>query len=379
MSTIKTHFYAVLLLLTVTTSCQNKIQEKENMISTDSQEFKNKYPVFEWEENLNAPLGYPIEVYQGWLETRNADGEAMTSANLKQLSTGENGWGSYGSGTSSGKKYVPNYISCIWLSYAEDTFYKIDCPIDYDKMVKLFREGYPDSLAFFNYDKHSKSYYDTIITGFAPGGVVVIWVMGGGRQVEIGRYKGVKYEVPQDEIASLELPTKNLFKPEYRKFILTNKSVVPLAVQEANKNKAIPYGLWDTYRTRYSWRPSFALKEGVVINAFDIEGYNGEKEELFDERLAKNEFVKRAIPSGISFSWKDKKGQEYFANIDFDEQEIFKAFDEMYKDDSSLEVELECYVSYDNDVVLWLVKDDKRLSLNLGKGLKRDIHKVIQD
>jgi hypothetical protein len=154
---------------------------------------------------------------------------------------------------------------------------------------------------------------------------------------------------------------------------------VPLAVQEANKNKPIPYGLWDCYRRQYSWRPSFNLKGGVVVDDFNIEAYNGEKEQLFDERLAKNEFVKRAVPSGISFSWKDKAGQEYFANIDFDEQEVFNAFLEMYKNDPTLEAELECYISYDNDVALWLVKGDKRLSLNLGKNIKRDIHKVIHD
>jgi len=366
--------FSLLFLTTAVTSCQDKEQNTAPKDQKEIEEFKKKYPVFKWEENLNAPLGYPIEVYRGRLETHGDNGEIMSSTGLKQLSTGERGWGSSGSGTSSGKKYVPNHINCIWLSYAEDTFYKIDCPIDYDKAVALFREGYPNRLAFFNYNEHLKDHYDTIITGFAPGGVVVIWLYGGGRQVEIGRYQGTKYTVPEDEIAGLELPTKNLFDPSYRKFILTNKSVVPLAVQEANKNKPIPYGLWDSYRTRYSWRPSFNLKEGVVVDDFNIEAYNSEKEQLFDERLAKNEFVKRAVPSGISFSWKDKAGQEYFANIDFDEDEVFNAFHEMYKNDPTLEAELECYISYDNDVALWLVKGDKRLSLNLGKNIKRDIH-----
>jgi hypothetical protein len=370
--------FSLLFLTTAVTSCQNKEQNTAPKDQKAIEEFKKKYPVFKWEENICGPTEYPAEVYRGGLETRNINGDVLSSTGLNMtLATGP--WGSSGGGASSGKKYVPNHINCIWLSYGEDTFYKIDCPIDYDKAVALFREGYPNSLAFFNYNEHLKDHYDTIITGFAPGGVVVIWLYGGGRQVEIGRYQGTKYTVPEDEIAGLELPTKNLFDPSYHKFILTNKSVVPLAVQEANKNKPIPYGLWDSYRTRYSWRPSFNLKEGVVVDDFNIEAYNGEKEQLFDERLAKNEFVKRAVPSGISFSWKDKAGQEYFANIDFDEQEVFKAFHEMYKNDPTLEAELECYISYDNDVAIWLVKGDKRLSLNLGKNIKRDIHKVIHD
>ncbi len=54
MNNIKTHFYAVLLLLTLTTSCQNKKQDKE--MNTEK---------FYWSEFGTSPVGYPIDVYEG--------------------------------------------------------------------------------------------------------------------------------------------------------------------------------------------------------------------------------------------------------------------------------------------------------------------------
>jgi hypothetical protein len=346
MKIVKNSLYALLLLLlTTTSSCQNK-KETEKM----------NEPKFKYEATINCPLGYPIEVYKGGLEGKD----------FCSLYLGIHGgpWGDTGRSMSSNEATVPNRINLIWMSYAEATLYSIDCAIDHDKMVKLFQEGYPSYGAFMNFGRHDKEYYDTIITGFAPGGVVVIWLYGAGKQVEIGRYKGVKTKVSQAEINTLDNHERLLFDESWRQDIMSNTNIIPIETQEANKKKNIPYGLWDTYREKYYWRPTAIVQNEGKMGEFAFDMYNGEKDELFEESFIKNEFVKRAIPNGFSMSWKDKAGQRYAGIADFDENEIFSAFQEICKDNKEGKLEIEFRVNHFNDFLTVLLKgNDKEIAL----------------
>lgn len=336
----------IALVLTISSACQNK----NNTMNTEPEE-----PKFKWEEMCNAPEGYPIEVYRGGI-----GGVGLANG----LSAGNNGgWGAFGSGTSYGEKTLPHYIDCIWLSYAEDCFYKIDCPIDYDKLLGLFQEGYQDSNGKFGYRITT---YDAIIVGFAPGGVVVIWAAGAGRQVEIGRYKGTKYEVPREEAAGLDASGNTIFDPKFRKMIMTSPNIVPIEMQ--NNPKPIPYGLWDSYRTRYKWRPIVEVQEGGRIHNIGFDMYNGEKEKLFDETLKSSKIENRAIPQGFGLGWKDVEGQGHGGNIDFDEQEITAAFKEMYRENPNIEAELYFNVNHANNFVTVMLKSgDKKIRLSKAK------------
>jgi Protein of unknown function (DUF2931) len=345
-----------LLLLTLSGSCQNKKTQKQKIMPT-------KVEKFDYQPTISCPLGYPVDVYQGGLEAEDGGFESLYLG----THTGKGGWGSTGRSASSGLKTVPNRLNVIWISYAENQFYAIDCDINYKKMVEKFKEGYQASGYFFNGGGEYKlETYDYIVVGFAPGGVVVVWLSGGGKQVEIGRYQGSKTKVPANEIAKLDSHRHLLFEEDYVKETMTNTQIVPQEVQEANKNKPIPYGLWDTYRERYSWRPT------VVSNQKDwstidtrIEMVNGEIEEQFDQTLVKNEFVKRALPKKINISWKDKTGQNYGSSLWFDEKEVSEAFAEIFKDNLTAQAELEFRISIGNmDITVWLHSNGKELPLN---------------
>ena len=257
---------------------------------------------------------------------------------------------------SNGIKEVPHSLNVIWLSYAENTFYSINCEVDYDKMVQLFKEGYQDSMWFFNDGRNQKITYDVIVVGFAPGGVVVVWLSGGGKQVEIGRYQGEKIIIPQEKIARLDRHDQLIFQEDYRKKIMLNEKIVPLEVQKANKNKPIPYGLWDTYREKYNWRPEFVVQEkGKMENTY-FTFFNGEVEEQFDQSLIKNEFAQRAIPKELDLGWRDKTGQSYGGEIVFDEEEIFNAYQEVYKDNKEGKAELQMRINIPNDFITFMLK-----------------------
>lgn len=347
----KIQILAMVLVLTLNSACQNKTEDMNKYSIMDDQ----KRPEFEWEEMCNAPLGYPIEVYKGGI-----GGVGLNNG----LSAGNNGgWGASGSGSSHGPKELPDHIDCIWVSYAENCLYKINCSIDYDKLLKVFQEGYQDSNFFFNGNgEYKKDTYDAIIVGFAPGGVVVIWASGAGRQVEIGRYKGEKYEVPKEEIEGLDASGYTIFDPKFRKMIMTSPNIIPMEIQ--NNPKPIPYGLWDSYRTQYVWRPVVEVQSEGIVRSIYFEMYNGEKEKIFGAPLLENKFEKRAIIKQSYFSWKDNRKQGYASEINFDEEEVKSAFKEIYKENSQTEAELLFTVNHANNFVTVLLKSgDKKIRL----------------
>lgn len=323
-----------MLLAMQLNACQNKETQIQPTQSKEMQKNQDIKTTFPWEEGLNAPVGYPVHVYRGGLELANG----FVGLSGLGITTGLSGWGSDSNGMSSGIKSLPKKINCVWLSYAEDCMYEINSEVDYDKIVQLFNQGYVSTVR-----KKGKimSTYNTIMVGFAPGGVVVLWVSGAGRKTEIGRYQGKKIVVSPEEIASLDSHEKLLFDPIMRKHVMENPKIVPKELQAANKNKPIPFGLWDTYREKYSWRTAFIFPEGCkMYDDLRLEMINGEKETLLYEEFYENKFQERAIPTGLSFSWWDKSGQGYAGIIDFDEKEILNAFNTVFKINSGSNAEL---------------------------------------
>ena len=182
--------------------------------------------IYDWKETISCPPGYPVEVYKGGLQ--NLQEGTYTSLNLG-LHRGLEGWGSTGRSMDSGVKPLPNHLNVVYLSYAEDKFFQVDCDLDYEKMASLFRKGY-EIKAVSGSGKIRHENYNTVIVGFAPGGVCVVWIAGVGRQTEIGRYQGKEVIIPQKEIDGLDSHNHLLFEPEYRKKMMKAPNIVPLAV-----------------------------------------------------------------------------------------------------------------------------------------------------
>lgn len=350
------------LLLTFTSSCQNTTKKqtsnKENQKQTMSLE------KFEYKPTISCPVGYPIDVYRGGFELAGGRFESLN------LGTHYGPWGATGASMSSSLKGVPVKLNLIWVSYAEDVFYKISTEIDSKLIAEKFKEGYPNSSLFFGRNNKENETYNYIVAGFAPGGVVVVWLSGSGKQIEIGRYQAEKTIVSAEDIAKLDNHERLIFQEDYRRKMMINEKIVPLDVQLANKNKPIPFGLWDSYRELYSWRPKFKFHGGNKIVKTYISMFNGEFEEQFGENLNENAFKKRAIPKTVTLTWKDE-GKSYVANIDFEEKEIFDAFKEINKEKSIQEIELEFAPNKTNTFLkITLEGNGKKILLNKNTNIK---------
>ncbi|RZJ85632.1 MAG: DUF2931 family protein [Chryseobacterium sp.] len=283
--------------------------------------------IYDWQETISCPPGYPVEVYKGGLQ--NLKEGTYVSLNLG-IHRGLEGWGSEGRSMDSGGKPLPDHLNVVYLSFAEDKFFQVDCNLDYEMMASLFRKGY-DIKAISGSGKIRHESYNTIIVGFAPGGVCVVWIAGIGRQTEIGRYQGREVEIPKQEIENLDSHNHLMFEPEYRKKMMKDPNIVPLALQ----GKPISYGLWDTYRNKYNWKPVFEFQnEGHLreTRTVYLAYINGEEDNVLSENFPLKDFEKKAMPSEFGFGWKDQAGQSYSGFGKLNKESVFAAFKNVYGD-----------------------------------------------
>ncbi|MFZ4863351.1 DUF2931 family protein [Sphingobacterium sp. Mn56C] len=308
---------------------------------------------YSWEEGKSCPLGYPIEVYRGGFSNVNGDFVSLYSG----ITAGTRNWGDGGNGMSHEAKLLPDRLYVQWLSYAEDAIFEVDAALDKEKIASYFRKGIQRRRAEGNLCHEE---YTRILAGFAPGAVVVVWVAGPGVQQEIGRYQGYKIEIPQSEIQALDYPDKVLFDSTYRPKVMKDPGIVPLAVQQANAGKAIPYGLWDLYRRRYALKVVFKLQNKAILGDCIILHVNGERNRYFQEWSLQDEkdpevFYYKvdqdggyAIPREIIFNWKAKDGRRYHGDFEFLESEIQDAFTAICEQDKDVKLELQVRVNLSN-------------------------------
>ena len=290
---MKKYFTQLILLLCVTISCQNKMEEK-----------------FEWLPTESAPSLYPMNIYVGNLYFEDG-GSVYIPCSL----VAHNGWGNDGSTHTQGEdlKPVPVRLEVTWASFTENKFYTGSWDLPKEKMLKLFKEG------VVWYRTRKKETYKQILVGCAPGGVIVVWMRGAGSQVEIGRYQAHETHIAMSDYVP-ENPTIS-----QKDYFDTSKEL-PEVSENIKQKGGVEYGLWDDYRKKYTWRTRIEIPNHSFDNT-SYEMFNGEKEELFDESLKRNELKERAVPMMLDFIISDSKQKRVVLEFKYlDEEEIMGLF-----------------------------------------------------
>ena len=290
---MKKYFTQLILLLCVTISCQNKMEEK-----------------FEWLPTESAPSLYPMNIYVG-----NLYFEVGGSVYIPCSGSAHNGWGNDGSTHTQGEdlKPVPVRLEVTWASFTENKFYTGSWDLPKEKMLKLFKEG------VVWYRTRKKETYKQILVGCAPGGVIVVWMRGAGSQVEIGRYQAHETHIAMSDYVP-ENPTIS-----QKDYFDTSKEL-PEVSENIKQKGGVEYGLWDDYRKKYTWRTRIEIPNHSFDNT-SYEMFNGEKEELFDESLKRNELKERAVPMMLDFIISDSKQKRVVFEFKYlDEEEIMGLF-----------------------------------------------------
>lgn len=137
--------------------------------------------------------------------------------------------------------------------------------------------------------------HSALVFGFAPKGMVVVWLRFGNTQIELGRYQA---EVVKDD--------KKLEEKLFSKLSITRKE---MREEYLNPN-ASPLE-WDNYRIRYNWRP-VVTSTNPKFRLFEILNYtyNGEKEGALRPWVLNMPYKERAIPKEMVFTWETGKEKQ---------------------------------------------------------------------
>ena len=324
---IKTILFITLILIALwLTGCWG-YKAKQNKAKANAQ------PEYKWGVAVNTPIGYPIRFYAGRVGGMSIIGELYSE-------TREPDWGCAAGYESHSMGELPQSVDMVWLSYKEDCFYRLKTAIDYEKIAKLFREGFDERVP--NGEVRHKT-YDTIVVGIAPGGVVVLWVGYGYLPLtEIGRYQAEKIELREPE--GLDNHQRLIFSKKDREEVLNSNTIIPEDFREANKNKPIPFGLWDSYRDhQYQWYPTFEIPNGRIGDV-DYQYWNGEadtffftdfvalegQKDVFAPQELYHDIRKLPLYKEIRFTYKAEDGIKYGVGLQFDWEDILATYKKVF-------------------------------------------------
>lgn len=264
---------------------------------------QNMEEKFDWSATISAPKEYPVEVYQGEVAGKSY------GQNLSHLGPIAVGWGLSGATVSSGPdtKELPDYVGLTWVSFTDRKAYSGQFQLPKEKILKLFKEG------FSNGATKKKETYNSFIVGLAPKGNIIVWVAGGGNQVEIGQFTGVETKMDTTKLSDEE---KHMFTHKYVDYVLSDTMIVEPQFQAKIKSQAHakPELYTSIYREKFNWVPKVVLPAGYHLTNWSFMLCNGEKEYILsgDHIVSKES---RAIPYLLNVMFTDDEKNRYETDI----------------------------------------------------------------
>jgi len=300
---------------------------------------------FDWLASESGPEGYVMQVVKG--DFIYPDGGSLYVPNGNTL---DNGWGDGWSSHVVGPdlKPLPKSLSITFFSYLENKFYQGEFDLPYERIVKLFTDGY------YSPKEKKKITYTEITAGITPGGSVSVWVTGIDKTTEVFHGKANEADVDWKKVLNNPEITREEFVKDEIEDTITKEQY------SAIKKNGIPFGLWEKYhQQRYQWQPvssGFEMIDGLVKL---IKYYNGEEGYLYvplDENLAKET---RCVPKELHFNWKFSEEKNLVYQLYFDEKEVFELFEKLGKDGKSLIMDLKMVDSDKGKQFGVLLKNDE--------------------
>lgn len=302
---IKNNFIKLLILILVTnvltSSCQNSKMEQ----------------TFDWSATLSAPEEYPVQVYKG----------EITAKDYKQSLVGfgtiNYGWGNEGGTVVMGPdfKNIPESIEIAWHSFVDQKNFEGKWALPKEEISKLFEQG------FIDHTTNKKNTYNQFIIGLAPNGLVVLWLSGVGKQIEIAHFKAKEVSVSMDTIPE---DSKPIFSEKYNNVVLSELNEKFKTFDRIKQNAYPKIDLYENYRITYLWKPLVELSENGMLTNFVLHTYNGEIEIESSNKKEQltTHFKQRGVLKYFVFGWMDKvQNKEMGCWLEnFDESELFDAY-----------------------------------------------------
>ena len=283
---------------------------------TNQSQTKSEMKKFEWRPTESAPKQYPIEIYQGIITC--ADGSLVKIPSGGR--TVHNGWGETGSTYAVGDdfKAMPQSLNLTWLSFAEDKFYTGNFELPKDEIQSLFETGYTNHEGI-------KETYSNLVVGMAPGGYVSVWLFGAGKSVEVGHYKAQETEISMEDFNPSGIQDRN-------EYVSSTMEYLSEDLTQGLRQHGIQKEKWAVYRNRFNWKFEFKFQESGNPAEIRTKFFDGSHFYFQTGNPDISDYNSMPLPKEIGYKWYDKNKNKYGADIEFDEKEIFNAFESIFKD-----------------------------------------------
>ena len=240
-------------------------------------------------------------------------------------SSGE--WGYSGKGWTA-QHGTPIGADIIYFSRYEDTFYHLKANFAQEQIKDYMERAYAqtgstsaDKEPLQEYKRLGRNQkfssatnpynsFSDLVFGFAPKGLVVVWLNFGKVRIELGKFQA---EVIKDD-QELE-----------KKFF----STLSVTREEMRKNRFLDISpqLWENYRTKYTYKPVItSTNKNLRLFEMNFRYYNAEQESMFRPWIDNIAMKSRAIPKEINFIWETGKDQQFVGRAYFNWQIVNKAF-----------------------------------------------------
>ncbi|WP_394772737.1 DUF2931 family protein, partial [Flavobacterium sp.] len=223
----------------------------------------------------------------------------------------------------------------------EDTFYRLNVDFPVETMQDLTKRFYSENedleynevVNEYVYDRkpYQSAYteFGDLVFGFAPKGIVVVWLRYGATQKELGRYQA---EIIKDDAA--------LEEKLFASWSMNRKQV--------HENYFIPDTSpekWDNYRKKYVWHTAIT-STNPAFKLFDVmTGYFNAESEIAVRPVSLTPAKRaRAIPSHITFFWETGKGEKFEGRAFFN----WEKTNEQFKNGDNGDNEIQIKVTADN-------------------------------
>jgi hypothetical protein len=273
-------------------------------------------------------------------------------------------WGSSGSMWTA-QKGTPIGFEITYYSLYEDKYYHIDANFDVEYIKEMSSRCYPTSdmgekptqefIYFKEFDadfqvlRNTYSPFTTLVFGFAPKGMVVVWMRYSYLAIDIGRFQATEITDPK-RIAEC----KKKYVSTYR----IEGNIYEEMAKEFHVPNASPL-LWDNYRIKYNWKYEVSCDDtNFRFLCFSNEYFNGERDELYRPTLLKPVMKKKAIPEVITLYWETNSNERYEGKLFFDWDKTNALFKEAGENHT-----LKIHIN-ENNIDIKLLLNDKEIEID---------------
>ena len=247
---------------------------------------------------------------------------------------------------------TPIGADIVYYATYEDKFYHLKAEFPVEKMKDLVSRAYAisyvrshkeplkpyivtDERMVFSAYENPYSSMTHLVFGFAPKGMVVVWIgYSGGARIEIGRFQAEEVE-DEEKYEEERFEYWNMSREKMR-----SKRYLPNASPEE----------WENYRNKYEWRPVFSSdNDTFFMLKSSTRYYNGEREYLLQPYILKAEYIKRAIPKEIQFFWRAGDAQ-YEGRVFFK----WDKMDKILKEKGKTKNDIRFHINKDNKMEVFL-------------------------